>query len=395
MKFSSKQGQRLIRYFATCPRGLEKLLADELLNIGGQAIEIQASGVHFEGDWRLGMRANLYSRVASRILQRVGHGAYRGEDDLYALVNGVPWERWFNESHSLRVDVSSRRSDLKSLQFMTLRAKDAICDRFRGLSGQRPSIDKVNPDIRVMLFVDDRFGTVYLDLSGEALFKRGWRLDKGPAPIKENLAAALVLLSGWKPDQVLFDPMCGSGTVLIEAALIAQNVPPGIHRHFAFEKFNTFDKYRWIEVRQEAKDQMIPVASGQLKLFGSDYSEHMIDLASQNAERARVPLRLRVGDARVVPPPKTSAEQGGTIITNPPYEERVAVEGQNTEVFFSEWASHLKKNFTDWSCWVISNSSTLTKDMHLRPSQKIPVFNGDLECKLYQFVMKSGVFSEK
>ncbi len=382
--------KKVVRFFATCPRGLEKVLFDELVSLGAENPQLQASGVHFQGDLRLGMKVNLYSRFASRILQRVGHGPYQSEEDVYQLVKNVPWERWWNENHRFRLDVSARNSPVKSLNFITLKAKDAVCDRFRSLTGNRPSVDKTTPDVRAVVFLDDHFCSIYLDWSGESLFKRGWRQATGEAPIKENLAAALVALSGWKADQVLLDPMCGSGTILIEAALMAQGIAPGLRRHFAFESFNQIEKHFWLDLRYEAKQQASQ-ASIPLKICGSDISEEMIEIAKQNANSAGVKIYWKCSDARHIPPPADE----GVLITNPPYDERVGVEGDQAEAFFIDWASHLKHEFAGWSCWIISSEPSLIQQMHLRSNQKISLFNGDLACTFFNFVMRKGKFISK
>ncbi|HET7031922.1 MAG TPA: THUMP domain-containing protein, partial [Casimicrobiaceae bacterium] len=218
------------RYFAPCPRGLEAALASEVGALGAQAVAAADGGVGFAGPIELAYRANLESRLASRILWQVGHGRYRNEDELYALANGVDWKRHFAAERTLRVDVAATRSPLASIEFATLRIKDAICDRFRADSGKRPSIDKRLPEVRAYGYLTERDATLYLDTSGEALFKRGWRRDAEAAPLRENLAAGILALSGWAPDVPLCDPMCGAGTIAIEAALVAADRAPGLQR---------------------------------------------------------------------------------------------------------------------------------------------------------------------
>jgi putative N6-adenine-specific DNA methylase len=188
------------------------------------------AGCRLRTDWTGVLRANLYSRLATRVLVEVAHGPARHEDDILELALDTPWERWFGSEHTLRVDTSAIRSPMQSLQYCNLRAKDGICDRLREREGARPDIDTVRPDARVHLFLDEDSATLYLDTSGESLFKRGWRLDKGEAPLRENLAAGLLALSGWDPSAPLMDPFCGSGTILIEAAWIALG---GARRHLA------------------------------------------------------------------------------------------------------------------------------------------------------------------
>ena len=207
-------------FFATAPRGLEALLAGELAALGAKEASAVPGGVAFAGDWQLCYRANLWSRLASRVLWRVAEFGYAGEEDLYAAARKPDWMRWFAAERTLRVNVSATKSPLKSLDFATLRIKDAVCDRFREASGSRPSIDRANPDVRVHAFLEAARGALYLDTSGEPLFKRGWRAGAGEAPLRENLAAGIVMLSGWKPGEPLLDPMCGGGTILVGIVLL-------------------------------------------------------------------------------------------------------------------------------------------------------------------------------
>src|SRR3954471_11231976 len=220
------------RFFAPCPRGLEPPLATELDRIGAAEISPTDGGVAFAGPLPLALRANLESRIASRILWRVGGGPYRDERAVYELVKAIDWKRLFAPTRTLRVDVTATRSPLTSLEFATLRVKDAVCDRFRADVNVRPSIDKRTPDVRVNVYLTDRDATIYVDTSGEPLFKRGYRRDADEAPLRENLAAGIVALTGWKPGVAFLDPMCGSGTLVAEAALMAADRAPGLARTF-------------------------------------------------------------------------------------------------------------------------------------------------------------------
>ncbi|EWM51776.1 hypothetical protein D557_1638 [Bordetella holmesii 70147] len=218
------------RCYAPCPQGLEDALTAEMQALGFDDAHAGRAGCAFTSDWSGVQRANLYSRLATRILVQVGQGDLNHEDELLDLAYSVPWERWFGPEDTLRVDTSAIKSPVHSLQYCNLRVKDGICDRLRDREGARPSIDTVRPDARVQLFMEGTHATLYLDTSGESLFKRGWRLDKGEAPLRENLAAGMLALAGWDPAAALVDPFCGSGTILIEAAWIALGVPPGISR---------------------------------------------------------------------------------------------------------------------------------------------------------------------
>ena len=230
-------------YFCPCPRGMEAALAEELTEITqlpGSTLKVHnqvPGGVHCSGALEDAYRVNLHSRIASRVLMRMAAGGYKNENDIYDLTLAQPWEEWFGVDHTIRVDVTAVKSPLKSLEFTTLKIKDAICDRFRDMYGSRPSVNTREPDMRIVGFLDAHQYIVYLDTSGEALFKRGWREETGDAPLRENLAAGLLRVSGWKPGTPLFDPMCGSGTILCEAAQMVQGIPPGARRRLAVQKF--------------------------------------------------------------------------------------------------------------------------------------------------------------
>ena len=233
------------RFFATCPRGLESLLGDELAALGATDCRVLNGGVSFGGEMGLAWRCNLWSRLATRILVEVAGGPYAREDDIYRLARSVAWLDWFSVGKTLRVNVTAIKSPLKSLEFVTLRIKDAVCDTFRDACGERPNIDTREPDVRVHGFLTEGHCTLYLDTSGAPLYQRGLRQKTVSAPLKENLAAGLIKLSGWQPGVSFFDPMCGSGTLLLEAIQVALNVAPGSRRNFAFEKFENFVPLVW------------------------------------------------------------------------------------------------------------------------------------------------------
>src|SRR3954471_5770066 len=239
-------------FFAPCPRGLEAVLAQELGGLEATGIRTADGGVHFEGCQALGYRANLESRIASRVLWRVATAPYKSEDDIFKATLALPWPEWFGVERTIRVNLAAVRCPLKSLDFVTLRIKDAVCDAFRAKGGERPNVDTQTPDVRIHAFLTAADFTLYLDTSGDALFKRGYRTATGEAPLRENLAAGLVRLAGWRPGESLLDPMCGSGTIVIEAALIALNSAPGARRRFAFEKLHNFQREQWEQMRVTA-----------------------------------------------------------------------------------------------------------------------------------------------
>ena len=249
------------RFFAPCPRGLEAALAGELAHLGASDVVAAAGGVAFAGPIELAYRANLESRLASRILWQVGQGTYRDEDDIYALAHALDWPRWFRADRSLRVDVAATRSPVHSLEFTTLRIKDAVCDRHRAVGGIRPSVSKDRPDVRVHTYLTAGDATFYLDTSGEPLFKRGLRRETAEAPLRENLAAGLLRLADWQPGTPLLDPLCGGGTIALEAALIALDIAPGLKRTFGFQKLGWYDGPTWQRIKQAAQRRARPAAA--------------------------------------------------------------------------------------------------------------------------------------
>ncbi|HPP47787.1 MAG TPA: ATP-binding protein, partial [Accumulibacter sp.] len=257
-------------FFASCPRGLEALLVDELRVASASQPQAVFGGVHFTGDWPLCYRVNLISRIATRVLWRVAHGRYTREDDIYRLTLETAWPQWFVAEQSIRVDVNAVKSPLKSLEFVTLRIKDAICDRFRRECGRRPNVDTRQPDVRVQGFLSADACMLYLDTSGAPLYQRGYRQKSVEAPLKENLAAGILRLSGWQPGEPLLDPMCGSGTFLSEAVMIALDIAPGARRSFAFQQLRNFQSSAWQRLLADAQAAEQPARP--LPIFGSDLS---------------------------------------------------------------------------------------------------------------------------
>ena len=385
-------------FFCPCPRGLEIALAEELHEIAAQSPTLKVhnsvpGGVHCSGTLQDAMRLNLHSRIASRVLLRIAQSGYINENDIYDLALGAPWEDWFDLEHTIRVDVNAIKSPLKSLEFATLRIKDGICDRFRDRVGQRPSVDTRSPDMRIWGFLDARTVTVYVDTSGESLFKRGWRLDTGDAPLRENLAAGLLRTAGWKPGTPLFDPMCGSGTLLIEAAQMLAGMPPGMNRRFAFEKFKSFNQAEWDAVRHAVKPLPLPTAP---TIFGSDISGDMLVMARNNLERAGISfdVPLKQIEAQEVKPPTGLP---GLLIANPPYGERIDMRGDRSQEpdamavsFFNAFGSTLKQRFAGWTVCLFTADLTLARMLRLKESKKTPFFNGAIECRLFRFEMVAG-----
>jgi putative N6-adenine-specific DNA methylase len=389
--------------FLPCAGGAEALLIDEVLRITGRLGEPTRGGVWVPGHERTAMQLNLESRLAQRVLWPLIDGPYRDEHDLYALARRVSWGDWITPEQTLRVDVSAQRSPLQSLNFAALRIKDAVCDVLREQTGARPSVDTRHPDLPLMLFVGPEHATLYVDTSGDALFKRGWREDTGEAPLKETLAAAMLAAAGWQgraDDGPLLDPCCGAGTIAIEAAQMACGIAPGSLRRFAFERMLPFRAHApaWRELQAAARAR---VHAPLVPVYAGDVSFRMSDYTARNAERAGVrhAIELKTMDALQRPPPADA----GTILMNPPYGERIAAKGTGTDAarqgfegggssaeFFGGLASHWKRQYAGWSAWLLTPDMKLPGLMRLTERRRVPMWNGPIECRLFRFDMVAG-----
>jgi len=404
--------------FLPCAAGVEALLAEEIAQLlPGVALHPQRGGVALDGDPREVMLLNLGSRLAQRVLVEVAEGPYGHENDVYELARGVDWAQWLTPRQTLRVDASASRSPLKSLNFAALKVKDAVCDQQREAFGERPSVDTRAPDVPLVLHLGAERASLYVDTSGEPLFKRGWRVDKGDAPLKETLAAALLAAAGWRgtPEAggALHDPCCGSGTIAIEAAQIACGIAPGLQRHFAFERQLPFsgaaERALWAQLKDEARAR---IHASAVPIYASDVSFRMVDFARRNAQRAGVEaaITLNGGDALERPAPTLPDTLPGTLLINPPYGERIEVggkagrplaeqrrDGDNKVLpgdFFARLAAHWKRAYTrhpaGWTAWVLSPDPKLPSAMRLKESRRVPMWNGPIECRLFRFELVAG-----
>jgi len=376
------------KFFASCPRGLEALLTEDLATAGVGELKAIAGGVHFSADWPACYAANLHSRIATRILWRVAHGTYAKEDDIYQLALATPWPKWFAAEQTIRVDVTAVKSPLKSLDFITLRIKDAVCDRFRADVGTRPSVDTREPDVRVHGFITVDECTLYIDTSGAPLYQRGLRQKTVEAPLKENVAAGILRLSGWQPGTPLLDPMCGSGTFLVEAAQMALDIAPGAGREFGefgFQRLKNFRSEKWKTLLDTALAAAKPPAMAQI--YGSDISPVAVRAALANLDRAGLlpAVTLSSGDILEIDAPAPT----GIMVANPPYGERLS-EMDELAAFYPLLGSALKRKFAGWSCYLLSADLRLPKLMRLTPSKKTPLYNGAIECRLFEFKMVAG-----
>jgi putative N6-adenine-specific DNA methylase len=406
--------------FLPCAAGVEEFLAEEVKRVLPKArLRPARGGVALTGGPHEIMVLNLESRLAQRVLVEVAEGPYRDEHDLYGLAGSVDWSEWITPQHTLRVDTTARQSPLKSLNFTALRVKDAVCDQLRERAGERPNVDTRHPDLPLMLHAGAERASLYIDTSGEPLFKRGWREDKGDAPLKETLAAAMLAAAGWRgtPEAggALHDPCCGSGTIAIEAAQIACDIAPGLKRRFAFERLLPFAnaemRAQWQRLKSLAQARIRPSA---VPIYASDVSFRMVDFARRNAERAGVAaaITLNGGDALERPAPTLPAELAGTLMINPPYGERIEVAGKAARApqgdddnralsgdFFARLASHWKRAYTQhpagWTAWVLSPDMKLPGAMRLKATRRVPMWNGPIECRLYRFDLVAGSAREK
>ena len=440
-----------LQLFLPCAAGVEDFLAQEvheITGLQGDDLRVMRGGVNLRSSWRDAMRLNLYSRLCQRVLVQLHRGEYRNEQDLYEAASNVAWEIWFTPKESFKIEITAQHSPLQSLNFAALKIKDAIADRFRFKTGIRPDVNTQWPDARIYAHLTTDTVTIYIDTSGEPLFKRGWRQDTGEAPLKETLAAAMIAASGWAEtiyEEVedgsnaepsfapFYDPCCGSGTIAIEAAQIACNIAPGSTRRFGFEKLLPYQPHVWDAIKSEAAQAVLTAAEREnIQIFGSDVSFRMVDFATRNAERAGVAdvVQFRGGDALQRMPPCENEKKNGIMIVNPPYGDRIGISGvagqnarrsggrenarqnadagdfeqdeqprfgqretaqtENGDEFFPQLSSHWKKNYADWTAHVLTPDMKLPTKMRLKESRRVPMWNGPIECRLFRFDMVAG-----
>jgi putative N6-adenine-specific DNA methylase len=372
-------------FFATCPRGLEAVLGDELAALGAQDVRPVDGGTGFRGPYALCYRVNLESRIASRVLWQIGHCRYRDENDIYNAARKLRWMQWFGPKQTIRVDTAAIKSPLQSLDFVTLRVKDAVCDVLREAEGARPDVDTRQPDVRIHVFLTRDEAVFYLDTSGEALFKRGWRTATGEAPLRENLAAGILRLAGWTPEQPLLDPMCGSGTFLIEAALMAMQRAPGLDRSFGFERLRNFDSGAWTTLRSQvaAKENK----SIKTSIYGYDRSGDAIVQARHNVAALGLENRIELKQCSFEDskPPAPA----GVLVTNPPYGVRLE-ELDDLAAWYPKLGDILKQRYAGWTAYILTADLRIARLMRLQPSRRTPLYNGALECRLFKYELVAG-----
>jgi putative N6-adenine-specific DNA methylase len=374
------------RYFATCARGIEPVLAGELRDLGAEGVEPGRGGVHFAGDRALLYRANLWLRTAIRVLWPVLEADVTSPEELYDAMRGVDWAQYLTPEHTLAVDCNVRDSHLTHSKYAALKTKDAICDQFVERCGRRPSVDVDEPLVGLNLHVYRDHAVLSLESSGESLHKRGYRPILTRAPLNEALAAALILRTGWKGDRSFADPMCGSGTLCIEAAWIATRRPPGLtRRRFGFQGWMDFDVELWTALRDEARRGVRKQL--EAPIIGSDVRRDAIAFAEGNARAAGVGnlLHFEVKDVRDFRPP---SGEPGVILCNPPYGERIGEE-KELRGLYRTLGEVLRERCPGWTAFVFTGNANLARQIGLTPVEEVPLFNGKIPCRLLKFDLAS------
>ena len=384
-------------FFATCSKGVEDLVQKELEQLNITQTKLHTGGVSFSGDIGLAYKACLWSRVASRILLQLKAFEISSDEDLYSEIMEINWSEHFSEDNTLAIDCFSSHSIVSNSHYATLRVKDAIVDQFMQNTGHRPSIDRDNPDIRINVYLSDKECLLYLDLSGDALHKRGYRLVTGSAPLRETLAASMLYRAKWsdyyEKGLPFYDPMCGSGTLIIEAAMMAANMAPGLlrhntGRHFGFYHWKQFETQQWDGILNDAEEKKQKGLRSLPVICGSDNSEELVGLTRKNIKDAGLPsfIKISLQDASTNLTP--CAEGAGLIVSNPPYGKRIG-QVQLLRTLYHRFGQQLKANFDGWTVGIITTEQELAKSLGLRAFRKNTLFNGALKSVFYQYKINS------
>ena len=365
--------------------GFEEILADELKQLGAQSVKVGVRNVQFVGDTGFMYKANLCLRTALRILKPIGKRTISSEKDVYDAMLQLPWEVYMTTEHTFAISATVMMQKAQNSMYVAQRAKDGLVDRFRNRTGSRPSVDKDFPDLRIHLYVTDRFVEVSLDSSGDSLHQRGYRGATNIAPINEVLAAGMLLLSGWKGETDFLDPMCGSGTLLIEAAMIACNIPPNLNRkEFAFQKWLDWDNELYSKIEESALKKVCEFPHA---ITGYDKAPSAVRKAQQNVQNANLSEFITISQNDFFQTQKKQAEKPLHIAFNPPYGERLPID---VHVFYKRIGDTLKQHYAGTQAWFITSNLEAIKSVGLRPSRKIKLFNGKLESKLMKYELYSG-----
>jgi putative N6-adenine-specific DNA methylase len=365
--------------------GLEEILVNELTALGAKEIEKLNRAVAFEGDLEMMYKANLCLRTALRVLVPIHSFTVKNEYDLYQRIKEMEWENYMNVSDTLAINCSLNSTLFGHSQYLEQKTKDAIVDRFRERLGKRPSVDTEFPTLRINLFVNQENCIVSLDSSGESLHKRGYRDQTNLAPINEVLAAGMILLTGWDGKSNFIDPMCGSGTILIEAALIARKIPAGSYKSmFGFEKWKNFDADLWENVYDQAMNQ---ITDNQPLILGGEISKHVARKAIINVNEANMKNAIRIENCAFQDLP--APEGNGILVLNPPYGERMDKD-EDINALYKSIGDTLKKKWAGYNAWLITSNTEAAKYIRLDPKPKIKLFNGSLECRFMRYELYSG-----
>lgn len=369
--------------------GLEEVLATELRNIGATDVEVHNRAVSFTGDLRIMYKANLWLRTALKVLLPIEKFKAKNETQLYDGIKKVKWDDYLDKEGRFVIRTSLKSDFFNHSQYVSLKSKDAIADQFRDKYGIRPSVDLTHPDLSIDIHINKDEVTVSLDSSAESLHRRGYRTDSTLAPINEVTAAGMILLTGWNGEGNYVDPMCGSGTLLIEAAMIAKNMPPNLNRaQFGFERWKNYDPALFAQVREEA---VAAIRESKASIFGSDKTFKAIEISRENITRAGLDEDIKVSNKRFEE--VKGPEGGGIMIINPPYGERLPIE--EIGAFYKMMGDQMKKEFNGYDVWVISSNIPALKMTGLAPSKKIMLYNGALECRFHKFEIYKGTRREK
>ena len=373
---------------ATTQFGLEEVLATELKELGAENIKISTRAVEFTGDKRLLYAANIWCRTAIRVLVPFASFYVRDEEDLYRKVSRIQWQDYLAVDQSFAINAVVSKSTFQHSLFLSQLTKDAIVDQFRHKTGRRPDVNVTQPDVRLNLHMHENQLTLALDASGDSLHRRGYRQQTNVAPLNEVLAAGLILLSNWDRKSPFIDPMCGSGTLLIEAAMLAYNIAPGLYRqnNFGFTHWPDFDQNIYEQVITEAQAKRLPEAD--LEIIGSDIDRDYIDAARANITQAQLEdeIRVRVRDMREA----KGVGETGVVMLNPPYGERLGVEEKSINDLYKAIGDTLKTNFSGYDAFVFTGNLEAAKHIGLRSSRRIPLYNGPIECRLLKFELYRG-----
>ncbi len=373
------------QFFVSCPKGMVEPLEAELIEMGLKPYDRAQNGVFFDSNWKDCYRVNLQSRFASRVLMPVLNFVAYQPEELYSQIRNHDFTKYIKPNQTLTIDASTKDSMLKDQRFIAMKVKDAIVDQFRDRYEVRPDVDNERPDLAVYVKAYKNRFSVAIDTSGESLFMRGYRLESGDAPLKENLAAGLLQLAEWDCKTPIVDPMCGSGTILIEAAMKLMNIAPGVMRKsFGFMKLQNFNPDVWNEVVNEAIEKELPDC-GDIHFYGYDMDKRVLMKAIENAKRAGVNEFIQFKREEVVSL-KAPIEMG-VIITNPPYGARLGDE-DNLKDVYRDFSHTLKNEFKGWNAWILSGNKDLIGDLKLKSSRKHFVYNGSIECRFLKYEMR-------